>query len=86
MSKQIYFAAVFAAALAGCGGDSSSCSPATFTACKPTAARGCDLFTQADGTTVAAASCTGNYTVTCRPSSTLECVRDCTSYSDCAAP
>lgn len=84
MKLGIYFAAVLA--LASCGGSSSSCSPATFTACVATAAHGCDLFQEADGTIVAAAQCTGDYTVTCRPSSTLECVRDCSSYADCAAP
>ena len=75
--------------LAGCGGSTGptkNCSPASFAACVATAPRGCDLYSVGD-VVVAAASCTGGDAVDgCQPSETLECVRDCSVYSDCANP
>lgn len=78
-----------AAMLLGCGGSTSptaNCSPATYAACVPTGPRGCDLYSVGD-VVVAAASCTGGDSVKgCQPTATLECVTDCSSYSDCANP
>lgn len=78
-----------AALLIGCGGSTGltvNCHPETFAACVPTGPRGCDLYSV--GTVVvAAASCSGGDAVKgCQPSSTLECVTDCSAYSDCSAP
>lgn len=74
--------------LAGCGGSTgptANCSPATYTACVPTGPRGCDLYSVGD-VVVAAASCSADVAPGCQPTDKLECVRDCSVYSDCANP
>jgi hypothetical protein len=75
--------------VSACGGSTTpeaNCSPATYRACVPTGPHGCDLY-EVGTVVVAAASCSGGDSHdTCQPSSTLECVHDCSSYSDCANP
>lgn len=80
---------LIAMAVSGCGGSTgptANCSPATYAACRPTGPRGCDLYS-VGSVVVAAASCSGGDAVKgCQPTSTLECVTDCSAYSDCSAP